>query len=85
MYRCYFFLNFFCTNIDDDNIYNAVSRCGLVEYWKTDKVTNMSKLFEWSYDNFNVNLWNVSNVTNMSYMFAFAELFNYWILGMFAM
>ena len=83
----YIILNFFCVSISDDNIHNAVQlyksdqinailKYGLIEYWKTNNVTNMSKLFKHSNINFSINLWNVSNVQNMNEMFACAESFN---------
>ena len=80
-------LDFFCTYINDNNIHsavqlyefdqtNAIFKYGRIEYWKTNKVTNMSKLFKNSNINSNINLWDVSNVTNMNEMFWGAMLFN---------
>ena len=42
----------------------------------TSKVTDMSKLFQYSDFNGHIELWDTSNVTNMEYMFAYAREFN---------
>ena len=42
----------------------------------TCRITDMSKLFQYSEFNGHIELWDVSNVTNMEYMFAYARQFN---------
>ena len=76
----YVILNYFCIGLNNDNIheavrdyeyyeYSSILMYGKIEYWKTDKITNMSNLFRYLTLNVYINSWNVSNVTNMNSMF----------------
>ena len=56
---------------------SAESTYGLINYWNTRLITNMSELF-YDEETFNDDIsdWDVSSVTNMKYMFGSADSFN---------
>ena len=68
---------------DDDNLKELIwvgqklfGADGNFNWIDTSKITDMSKLFQYSDFNGHIELWDVSNVTNMEYMFAYAREFN---------
>ena len=64
-------VNLWCTNKDD-----ALDRYGHISNWDTSLINDMSRLFQYSNFNENINDWDVSNVTNMEYMFYYCKNFN---------
>ncbi|KNG78960.1 BspA family leucine-rich repeat surface protein [Mycoplasma sp. HU2014] len=67
----------FITSLEGAFRANKNSEIKGIEKWNTSNVTNMSKMFIYSY-NFNqdISKWNTSNVTDMSEMFEMSKNFN---------
>lgn len=64
----------------DENRIKVTKEFGIINQWKTSKVTNMSNLFKNIYIfNANIGDWDVSNVVNVSNMFKNCINFNQYI------
>jgi len=61
----------------DGNTASVEAQYGLIEFWDTSQVTDMSDAFrDRSTFNSNIGAWNTSSVTSMAYMFSGADAFN---------